>query len=177
MKNLPDKQRYYISEWVGVNSNGVFIDPLPMLLRPWDGLGGEGNIHASEDPTTNRTKFATSFSLWGGRESLSGIHGLHSEDSPALKLALEKSEVAAGQATDALSASNIGILALPMALTVIPVTLLGDVSGEGMFFYAIITDVLTTVTFIVKGKCTFFSLFRSAQQVSRKAKFSCVCRR
>lgn len=81
---------------------------------------------------------------------MSAFHNVAEEDSPALLLALGKSDVAAGQAEDALTPSNIGILALPMALNIIPVAMITDVSFVGRFVYTIMTDILTCAPFIIK---------------------------
>lgn len=157
LKDLADKRRFYLNEWIGVDSENSFVDPIAMKLRPWDGSDGEGDIKLSEDPKKNGSNFANSFERWGGRVGLSAIHNLPGDDSPALKLALEKSDVPAGQAEDALTASNIGILALPMALNVIPIALVADVSSVGLFAYTVMTDILTTIPFIIKGKSKLFS--------------------
>lgn len=150
--DLADKFRFYVSEYVGVDEQGEFVDPLTMKLRSWNGdLGKRQGMNRSENLSEPRQKFSTAFERWGGRVSLSAVHNLPEEDSPALLLALGKSDVAAGQAEDALTPSNIGILALPMALNIIPFAIFADVSSVGLFVYTIMTDILTCVPFIIKG--------------------------
>lgn len=128
----PDKQRFDISEYVGADADG-FVEPLGQNLRPW-------RRGATEDLTKARTGFATAIENWGGRATLSAVFShspasllptlvLSVEDSPALVQARGPAEIAAGQATDALTPSNIAILALPMALSCVPVALLTDVTS------------------------------------------------
>lgn len=111
--DLADTLRFYITEYVGVDAKGQFIEPLTLNLRPWTRVGG-GDVKAAENTSLVREKFSTAFERWAGRVSLSAVYSLPEEDSPALLLALEESDVPAGQAEDALTPSNIGILALPM---------------------------------------------------------------
>lgn len=135
-----DWDRQFVNEFVGVDADRDFIDSLSQNLR---------RFKAPHD--SNRTKFATSFELWGGRVGLSAIFNMVIEDVPALIQSLDSSSLDANQAIDATTTSNIAILALPMALNVIPVSLLSDISALGIIAYTIISDVLTTVPFIIKG--------------------------
>jgi hypothetical protein len=121
--DFPQWDRQFINEYVGVDSAGEFVNPLTMNLRGWPGPGG-----VSENQSLPRGKYATSFEMWGGRVGLSAIYNMDKKDSPALVQALDLSEIDANQAADALTPSNVGILALPMALNVIPVALVADVS-------------------------------------------------
>lgn len=135
-----DWRRQFIDEFIGVDSNSRFIDPLTQNLR---------EFKASKN--SKREKFSTSFELWGGRVGLSAVFNMVIEDVPALIRSLDSSAVDADQAMDATTTSNIAILALPMAMNLVPVSLLTDISTLGVIAYTILTDILTTVPFIIKG--------------------------
>lgn len=45
----------------------------------------------------------------------------------------------------------LSIFYLAKALNVIPVALVADVSSIGLFVYTIMTDILTTIPFLIKG--------------------------
>jgi hypothetical protein len=112
-----------VNEYVGVDAAGEIMSPLPMNLRVWPGPGGGVN------QSLPREKFATSFEMWGGRVGLSAVYNMVPSDAPALVAALELSKLDENQATDALTPSNVAILALPMVLNIIPVALVADVSS------------------------------------------------
>lgn len=137
-----------MNENIGVDDTGQFVAPLPMHIRPWPGpedpetnevtAPGEGSPVPDADGNVNlnvsRRPYATSYEMWGGRVGLSAIYEMPIAEAPALISALEDSELAADQAVDAMTPSNIAILALPMVLNVIPVALIADVSSRAFFW-------------------------------------------
>lgn len=138
----PAWQRQYVNEYVGVDlQTRKFITPLQQNVKP-TGVAGE---------TADRKLAATVFEMWANRVGLSAVFVMQLADAPALKSAVLRMDQDVDQATDAVTVSNTAILALPMAINLIPVSLLADVSGFGLLFYTLLTDVLTTVPFIIKG--------------------------
>lgn len=145
----PDWERHYVNEWVGANpeEGGKLFDPLPFeILEMLQDENGRGGIAGGE-----RGEFATSLARWDGRPGQSSVYNMLLEDSPALQMALQESDRDIGQATDALTSSNLAILALPMVMNAVPVSLITDVSTLGLLVYTVMTDMLTTVPFIIKG--------------------------
>lgn len=135
-------ERQFVTELVGVNlKSKKFIDPLVQFVTP-AGEAGERK---------RRANFLTTFEMWSGRISSSGIFDLPIAEAPAVIMAVEKMDLDVDQARDAVTASNIAILALPMIINLIPVSLLADVSTIGLMAYTLLTDIVTTVPFIIKG--------------------------
>lgn len=66
-------------------------------------------------------------------------------------------------ASDSITISNIAILALPMLMNIIPVSFVADLNGLGMFVYVLVTDVFTTLPFLIKG----VELIRSSRPNSK----------
>lgn len=54
-------------------------------------------------------------------------------------------------ASDAVTISNIAILALPMVMSLIPLAMLADMQGWAMLCYVIFTDVFSTLPLLIKG--------------------------
>lgn len=72
-------------------------------------------------------------------------------DNVAVELALDRGNHNVELAFDATTPSNIAILALPLAMNVVPVALIADVNTFGMLVYTLLTDVLTAVPLAIKG--------------------------
>lgn len=140
-KDHPDWERKFINEYVGVGDDDRFRDPLPFYILPY----------SPNDSVTERGYFSSTLERWSGRVGMSAVYPMVLEAVPALTHALEMGDVEVGQAIDALTPSNTAILALPMVMNMIPISLITELSSCGIFVYTIITDVLTTVPFIIKG--------------------------
>lgn len=54
-------------------------------------------------------------------------------------------------ASDSVTASNIAILALPMLMSVIPVAFIADLNAVGVLLYVIVTDMFSSLPFLIKG--------------------------
>lgn len=65
--------------------------------------------------------------------------------------AYRKNLVIIDQAADSVTASNIAILALPMVMNLIPISFVAEVNAAGMVAYIIVTDVFSTIPFLIKG--------------------------
>lgn len=140
-KSLPDWERQYINEFVAVDEDGKFVGPLGQNIRP----------PSATSIDDERETFSTALELWDGVPGLSAIFNMIPSENPALQRALDKTERQVSQAVDALTPSNIAILALPMVMNLVPIALIADVSTCGMLVYTVFSDMLTTVPFIIKG--------------------------
>lgn len=135
-------ERQYVTEFVGIDlSTRKFVDPLLQSVKA-AGVAGERQ---------NRSSFATTLEMWSGRVGSSGIFEMPIEEAPAVILAVEQMDLDVDQARDAVTPSNVAILALPMIINLIPVSLLADVGTFGLLTYTLLTDIVTTVPFIIKG--------------------------
>lgn len=65
--------------------------------------------------------------------------------------AYQRNLVAIDLASDAITISNVAILALPMVMNLIPIAFLADFHTFGMFMYIVVTDVFSTIPFFIKG--------------------------
>lgn len=88
-------------------------------------------------------------------------------DDPLSPLALvyQQNLVAVDLASDAITISNVAILALPMAMNLIPLAFLADAHAFGMFIYILVTDVFSTIPIFIKG----VELIRSSQPTKNEA--------
>lgn len=66
-------------------------------------------------------------------------------------LASRANAVATDLAEDSLTASNIAILALPMIMNFVPLALIADLNTFSMLCYVVITDLFSTLPFMIKG--------------------------
>lgn len=89
-------------------------------------------------------------------------------DNVAVELALDRGNHNVELAFDATTPSNIAILALPLAMNVVPVALIADVNTFGMLVYTLLTDVLTAVPLAIKGVEVLL--------IGKKVKYSAVTR-
>lgn len=140
-QNMPDLQRHFLNEFV-----------------PRNGTASLQMVHTSRK--TGKLELATTLtSAWSG-------HGLSIEtlefdqlDMP-LFMAYKENLVEVDIAADAVTPSNVAILALPMVMSLIPVAFVADLNTLGMFAYILVTDVFSTTPFLIKGA----ELVRSSTQ-------------
>lgn len=93
----------------------------------------------------------TVFANLSGSVPASGFGTIFPTDNLAIAEALAAGEHANQQAIDATTTSNIAILALPLAMNLVPVAVIADVNSLGMLMYTLATDVLTCVPLAIKG--------------------------
>lgn len=72
-------------------------------------------------------------------------------DNLAFQAAVSEADVFLQQADDATTPSNIAILMLPLALNMVPIALVADVSTAMLLAYALLSDVLTVIPLGIKG--------------------------
>lgn len=124
-----------VTEYLGVK-DGKFLAPLAPYVRRWNNVSATREFRGdflTENMNENRSQFATVLEQWQGRLGVSGLADLRTNAVPALIQALDLTDQPVGQAVDALTPSNVAILALPMALNIIPVALISSVTSC-MFF-------------------------------------------
>ncbi|CAN8067326.1 unnamed protein product [Agarophyton chilense] len=139
--NVPDFHRQYAEEWVRENLNSSLIMIQPKLI-----VNDEGEIERG--PWEHST---TLFSRWGARSPLASHTSMQMEQNPAVNEALRLNGLRIEQADDSLVPSNVAILALPLAMTIVPGTFLGDRSTFAIFVYILFTDVVSVLPFLIKG--------------------------
>ena len=131
--------RLYIHEYVRVGED-------EKLQGAWMGLREEGT--EQEGPWRNST---TALRIETGSVTASEFAQIFQPNNPAVDTALKSGSHQTQQASDATTPSNIAILALPLAMNLVPVALIADVNSFGMLVYTLLTDVLTTIPLAIKG--------------------------
>eukprot|EP00178_Gracilaria_changii_P023317 TRINITY_DN70655_c0_g1_i1.p1 TRINITY_DN70655_c0_g1~~TRINITY_DN70655_c0_g1_i1.p1 ORF type:complete len:566 (+),score=69.39 TRINITY_DN70655_c0_g1_i1:172-1869(+) len=91
--------------------------------------------------------------LWtrNGRAWLSWHGEMKESTNPALQKVIAARAVEIDLARDAVVPANIALLALPLAMTLIPVAFLAELNSCGFLWYVMFTDVISTVPLLVKG--------------------------
>lgn len=131
-ESKPDFERQYMQEFFPRNGT----DSLQMVLR---------NINTGklERATTIVERWATTGYV---------IESMQFDDPlTPLAHAYQQNLVAIDLASDAITISNVAILALPMAMNLIPIAFLADFHALGMFIYIVVTDMFSTIPFFIKG--------------------------
>lgn len=93
---------------------------------------------------------STITSAWGGSGKSVVTLKFDEMDMP-LSMAFNENLLAIDIASDSITPSNIAILALPMAMSLIPVAFVADLNIVGMFVYILVTDVFSIIPFLIKG--------------------------
>ena len=146
---LEDSKRQYIQESIAED----FQSSLP-LCQP------EYGTHLLNDLTGVKNISATTLlTTLGGKATLAAHGDMDFDTNPAILEAMRLNEIAVDQAEDAITPSNIAILALPMAMSLIPVAFLADLNTCATLWYIIFTDIFSALPFLIKG----VELFQSAK--------------
>lgn len=140
--SVPLFHRQWLNEFIHIKNDGKIGEPLHFSAwkRP---IGDEEHILINDTTTT--------LSSTRGFAGPYAFNSMYPEENPALISASDKSDLSVQQADDALAPSSLAILLLPLALNLIPVALLADVTTGIMLFYAVVTDVITVIPLGVKG--------------------------
>lgn len=77
----------------------------------------------------------------------------------------QKNQQAIDLASDAITVSNAAILALPLAMNLIPAAFITDLRALGMFTYIVVTDVFSGIPIFIKG----VELIRSSNPTQEEA--------
>lgn len=137
-KYMPLDQRYVLEEWISKD--------LCCPLTLWFPSRNETNTKKAEPRA-----FSTIVEKSSGKVHISAFYNMPFDRNPSLSRALMANTLAIDQAEDALRLSNVAILALPMAMSFIPVSLIADVSDFAAFAFVLITDVFSVIPFLIKG--------------------------
>lgn len=133
---MPDGERHTIREWVPQSYN----TSLQMVQH---------NFYNSSHLELSTTILAT----WAGFATV--LTPLSFDDASishwTISQAYSRNEVSVDLASDSITASNIAILALPMAMTIIPAAVLTDLNTVGLISYVVLTDLISAIPFLVKG--------------------------
>lgn len=144
-RTLGPNERRFVHEYLRADQDGNLLPSktmrLPIRRRP--------PVEGVEPVWVGNS--TTLLEISSGGVSASGFGTVFAADNIALEDALRKGGHATQQASDATTPSNIAILALPLAMNVVPVALVADVNGVGMLVYTLLTDVLTAVPLAIKG--------------------------
>lgn len=137
--NLAVWKRQYLSELVTHDPKGT----LQSLQIP--AVKKEGGTEVFLSNTT------TVISSWGGAPETSLYTSLPSALNPALRDAIENNEKERDVVEDTTTMSNIAIMALPLLLTCVPISLIEHVSSVFMFLYIVVTDIVSALPLAIKG--------------------------
>lgn len=114
-------------------------------------------VHPSRE-TGELENSSTITTAWGGTGKSVVTIEFEEMDMP-LSMAYNENLLTIDIASDSITPSNIAILALPMAMSLVPVAFIADLNSIGMFAYILVTDVFSIIPFLIKG----VELVRSAQ--------------
>lgn len=122
------------------------------LLQEFVPRSGKHSLHMvhrrlQDDQFENCT---TLVAMWGGGGVAVEVQKFDDGLSP-LGQAYRNNLVRVDLASDSVTISNVAILALPMAMALVPVAFIADLNMMGMFAYTLVTDVFSTVPFLIKG--------------------------
>lgn len=138
---MTDFQRQVVVEYVPSD----FSAGLKMIHRHYQPFVPPTEQNASMEYGT------TLLMLIDGQFKLATQPSLFTDSYGALKRAAETAEDATDRGNDALTVSNIAILALPLAMNLVPVAFVADLTTAGLVIYIIFTDILSTIPFLAKG--------------------------
>lgn len=131
---VPDGERAFVEEFVPRDLRDA---ALSVRRESWPDGGAEANG-------------STTLRVAGGVAPFAFVP-MGVDENPALKEAMRLNEVAVDQATDAITPSNVAILALPMAMSLIPVAFVADLNSCATLLYIVFTDLLASLPFLIKG--------------------------
>jgi len=143
-KSIKDRERHYLEEYLQTNITSISnSNNKPQLI----------NLPMS----VNNTKFVrvpttTTKSSWGTTPSASIFLAVwRPDDTPAVKAAIESSSKWLEVAEDSLSAANISIMILSLALALLPIAAFADVGHIVTLVYTLATDIISCLPLLIKG--------------------------
>ncbi|CAN8066519.1 unnamed protein product, partial [Agarophyton chilense] len=147
---LGNGQRFFLDELDGGDPNELSVFPVNLVTRD----AGTRPVSEKSYHVWNNNSWVvsnTALEFRSGAAFASQYGNIFSADNLAVNLALERGKHSTELAFDATTTSNIAILALPLAMNVVPVALIADVNTLGMLIYTLLTDVLTAIPLAIKG--------------------------
>lgn len=122
------------------------------ILQEWVANSYEQSLTALQPSLTtlqleNTTTFLT---MWSGFGSTIQQDDFEDPNSPIAQ-AFSQNLVDVDLASDAITPSNIAILALPLVMNLVPIAFIADLNTFAMLSYVLVTDLFSTVPFLIKG--------------------------
>lgn len=143
----PKRTRLYIIEYVADKAMSL----LPMLQRRYAPVeGGSDGKNANVTDGKVRNSF-TLLTRWSGRVGLGSISPITFPNYPAIKEALRSNSIVMDQASGAITISNIPILALPMVMSLIPVSFVAEMNTLATLVFIIFTILFSIIPYMIKG--------------------------
>ncbi|CAN8069001.1 unnamed protein product [Agarophyton chilense] len=140
-RHLPDGKRKWLHEVHRIENGAVVAAAMTLPINP-----GKGVFHNVTDRAT------TMMATWGGAVNpASQFEPSTVYDNLALAAAQEKGSRYAQQMEDVILGSNTAILALPLVLNLIPVSLITICEKWTMVIYVLLSDILTALPMLIKG--------------------------
>lgn len=138
---VPDGKRVFVEEFVRVD-----LDHGPSIT--FQARAGESTqAGTGQRSVSNGTTFVRTS---GGIVPFAYVP-MGVDENPALSEAMRLNEVAVDQARDAITLSNVAILALPMVVSLVPVAFIADLNTCATLLYVVFTDLLAVLPFLIKG--------------------------
>lgn len=143
---LPDFQRMYIEEFVRLDSAPIHMVH-PLYTQPDDNLPDRSTDNSSNTVLVNTS---TILIQRYGKAAFASVP-MTFDECPALVEALRLNELAVDQARDAITPSNVAILALPMVMSLLPLSLLAELNTLASLLFIVFTDIFSVLPFLIKG--------------------------
>lgn len=133
------------------------IDESRMIVEEFTDLSFNNvlrSVHVTKDSTY--VNASTVYTTLRGKAPFS-IVSMSSDENAAIVEALRLTELAVNQAEDAITPSNLAILAFPLILTFVPVAFTADLNTCATLVYILFTDIFSTLPLLIKGIELFFT--------------------
>lgn len=128
---------YVVEEWSVGEEDKIRTHRLPSFRR--------GDNSSVVNETT------TSFSTWGGRTQISHFMYIPTNDGPAMREVKRAAEKIIQNVWDSIAKSNLAILILPAALTLIPISCVEYVAATTLAANIFFTDFIPVLPLAIKG--------------------------
>eukprot|EP00171_Calliarthron_tuberculosum_P012624 IDg12624t1 len=129
---LEENGRHFLGEVVGADHSGK-LKALPLTLYK------EGDIKGLKNDTT------TSLSRWGGVFQTSYFRPMMTSDVSVMQRVRKETQLERQYLLETIVPSNMAILALPIFLTLVPISCIEHVHSWVLVVYSLISDVLATL--------------------------------
>lgn len=138
--NAPDRTRPYLEELITWSERGL----RNVLLSTNKNVQNATSIEAMWSGSPSNTVFAA-------HSKLETASGNNLDENPAVKAALFLSSSFREQVHWSLSAANISIMIISCVLAFVPLSCFHAVKLKALFFYVLLTDVLSCAPLAIKG--------------------------
>lgn len=137
-KSLADGARHFLGEIINTGPDGG-LQAIPMsLYRKGDDSG----------PVNDTT---TSISSWGGKVEISYFTKIETENLAVMQRIRQETGRERQYLLETIVPSNVAILALPIFMTLVPISCIEQVDTSVLILYSLISDVLSTLPLAIMG--------------------------